>query len=78
MGRGEAHEVQENKWLVLHLGRNNSIYQYILGTEKLESSFEEKALGVLVENKLNVSQQGTLMAKSQHLLSCIMQSVASR
>lgn len=55
MGRGEPHEMQENKWLVLHLGRNNSIYQYMLGTEKLESNFEKKALGVLVESKLNMS-----------------------
>ncbi|KAK4815825.1 hypothetical protein QYF61_007434 [Mycteria americana] len=43
----------------LHLGGNNSVHQYMLG----EGSFAEKALGLLMITKLNVSQQCALVAK---------------
>ena len=39
--------------LVLHLGRN----QYRLGVDLLESSSVERDLGVLVDNRLTMSQQ---------------------
>ena len=40
---------------VLHLGRNNCIYQYRLGDYLLERSFAENDFGV--DNRLAVSQQ---------------------
>ncbi|KFV85878.1 hypothetical protein N308_03199, partial [Struthio camelus australis] len=69
----------QGKRKVLHLGRNNPMHQYRLGTDLLESSSAEKDLGVLVDNKLNMSQQCALVAKKAHgMLGCIRQSVASR
>lgn len=46
----------KEKCQVLPLGRNNIMHQYRLGADRLESSFAENNMGVLVYNKLNVSQ----------------------
>ncbi|KFV85497.1 hypothetical protein N308_05228, partial [Struthio camelus australis] len=69
----------KGKCKVLHLGRDNPMHQYRLGADLLESSSAEKALGVLVDNKLNMRQQCALVAKKANgILGCIRQSVASR
>jgi len=67
------------KCRVLHLGWGNSHYQYRLGDEKIESNLSQKALGVLVHEKLNITQQCAVAAqKVSHILGCIKSTVASR
>ncbi|GAB0182264.1 mitochondrial enolase superfamily member 1 [Grus japonensis] len=59
--------------------KHKILHQYRSGVDLLGGSTAEKALGLLVDNKLSMSQQCALVAKKANgVLGCIKKSVATR
>ncbi|GAB0181437.1 triadin [Grus japonensis] len=67
------------KCKVLHVGRCNPKHNYRLGGKWIESSSEEKDLGVWIDEKLNMRRQHVFAAqKANCILGCIKTSATSR
>uniref|UniRef100_K7EY15 Reverse transcriptase domain-containing protein n=1 Tax=Pelodiscus sinensis TaxID=13735 RepID=K7EY15_PELSI len=64
---------------VLHIGKNNQFHTYRMGSDRLERNMAERDLGVIVDHKLNRSQQRDAFAKKANMiLGCINRCVVSK
>ncbi|GAB0204081.1 mitochondrial enolase superfamily member 1 [Grus japonensis] len=69
----------KDKCKVLHLGKHNPGVKHRPGSTWLESRSVERDLGVLVDSKLNMSEQCALVAKkANRMLDCINKGITSR
>ena len=68
----------KSKCWILYLACGKPGYIHRLGNKRLENSPAERALGLLVDGKFNMSQQYAMATKrANHILGCIRHSIAN-
>jgi len=73
-----SNDVHEILLKEMHLGRNNHRHQQRMRANSLDNSSAKKGPGILVDNKLNMSQRCALVAKKvDSILGCIMKNIIS-
>jgi len=71
--------LNRNIYIYVYLMQHDCMHQYRLGNDLLERSSVEKDLGVLVGNRLTMSQQCVLVAKKDNdILECVKKNVSPR
>ncbi|KAJ7423104.1 hypothetical protein BTVI_11045 [Pitangus sulphuratus] len=76
---GDYLQFSKAKYKVLCLGQGNPKHKCRLSSELIENNPEEKDFGVLVDEKLDMTQQcGPTAQKANPILSCIKRIVSSR
>ena len=55
----------------VHSGRNNRHYDYFMGEDPIQTSHEEKDLGVIITDKLKVTEQCAKASKKVNAMLCI-------
>ena len=79
MSSQEPKRFKKAKCKALYVSRDNSRYAYRMEEEHIENHSAEKDLGILVDEKLDMSQQRVLAAqRANSILGCIKRGVASR
>ena len=64
---------------VPHLGKRNQLHSYKMVDTWLSKTMSEKDLGIVVDHKLNLSQQcDVAIKKANAILGCITGSIASK
>ena len=68
-----------DKCQVLHLGKRNQMHSYKTGDNWVSNITDEKDLGIVVDRKLNMSQQCDVAVKKANAIwGCINRSIASK
>ena len=72
-------KINRDKCQVPQLGKRNQMHSYKMGDTWLSSTTNEKDLGIVVDHKLNMSQQCDAAAtKANDILGCINKSITSK
>ena len=68
-----------DKWIVLHLGKENQQYEYMLGNNKLRKSTIEKDLGIIVDSSCKFSEQcSSVIKKANSTLGMIKKNITHK
>ena len=69
----------KEKCKVLHLGKRNQIQSYKIGDTWLSNTTNKKGLGIVIDHKMNMSQQCHVATKTANtILACVSRRIISK